>query len=96
MRRHLEHHIESRLCERVKALGGIPYKFTSPQRRSVPDRMCAMPGGRIVFVECKAPGKKPTEKQLLEHARLRKLGFCVEVVDTYERVHEVFPILGKW
>lgn len=35
----LEKHIEAHLVKRVKEHGGIAYKFTSPQRRSVPDRL---------------------------------------------------------
>ena len=31
--------IEEHLVKKVKANGGIAYKFTSPQRRSVPDRL---------------------------------------------------------
>lgn len=35
----------------------------------------------IQFTELKAPGKKPTEAQEREHARLRMLGFKVNVKD---------------
>lgn len=35
----LEKVIEAHLVKRVKEQGGIAYKFTSPQRRSVPDRL---------------------------------------------------------
>jgi hypothetical protein len=35
----LEKQIEAYLVKRVKEAGGIAYKFTSPQRRSVPDRL---------------------------------------------------------
>lgn len=40
----------------------------------------------ISFVELKATGKKPTEGQLREHARLRALGFDVHVLDSKEDV----------
>lgn len=43
----LEKKIEERLRTRVeKVLGGIAFKFTSPNRRSVPDRLVLLPGGR--------------------------------------------------
>lgn len=35
----LEKTIEAHLVKRVKERGGVAYKFTSPQRRSVPDRL---------------------------------------------------------
>ncbi len=38
-------------------------------------------GAAITFTECKAPGKKPTPLQERVHARLRALGFTVNVVD---------------
>ena len=45
-----------------------------------------LPGGRIVFVEVKAPGKGPTELQERDHWRRRKLGCEVWVIDNIEDV----------
>ncbi|EHE4123973.1 VRR-NUC domain-containing protein [Salmonella enterica subsp. enterica serovar Bareilly] len=72
--------IEKHLVAEVKKAGGVAYKFISPGRRSVPDRLVLLPGGRLVFVECKAPGKEPRANQLREHERLRALGFTVMVL----------------
>ncbi|EEP0571363.1 VRR-NUC domain-containing protein, partial [Salmonella enterica] len=47
-----------------------------------PDRIVLLPGGRLVFVECKAPGKAPRADQGREHERLRALGFTVVVLDS--------------
>lgn len=80
----LEKDIESALCARVKSLGGLCEKFVSPGRRSVPDRIVTLPGGAIVFVEVKAPGKKPTDLQERDHARRKALGFRVVVIDSME------------
>lgn len=80
----LEKFIEAALVRRVKELGGICEKFTSPGRRSVPDRIVTLPGGRIVFVEVKAPGKKPTELQDRDHWRRRRLGCEVVVINNIE------------
>lgn len=74
--------IEKHLVAEVKRAGGHAYKFVSPGRRGVPDRIVLLPGGRIVFVECKAPGQKPRSEQLREHERLRALGFNVVVLDS--------------
>lgn len=51
-----ESSIKRHLLAQVKAAGGTAYKFTSPWRRSVPNSFVLLPGGRAVFVECKAPG----------------------------------------
>ncbi|EMS0143634.1 VRR-NUC domain-containing protein [Escherichia coli] len=82
--------IEKHLVAEVKKAGGVVFKFVSPGHRSVPDRIVLLPGGRIVFVECKAPGKPPRPDQLREHERLRKLGFTVVVLDSKE-LTEVLP-----
>jgi len=74
--------IEKHLVTEVKKAGGIAYKFLSPGRRAVPDRLVLLPGGRAVFVECKAPGEKPRPEQLREHERLRALGLTVVVLDS--------------
>ncbi len=86
----LEKTIEQALYRRVVVLGGLCEKFTSPNRRSVPDRIVTLPGGRVVFVECKAPGKKPTVKQSADHARRRALGCDVRVIDSLDAV-KAFP-----
>jgi hypothetical protein len=80
----LEKTIEAALVRRVTKLGGLCEKFVSPGRRSVPDRIVTLPGGRIVFIEVKAPGKYPTELQERDHARRRKLGCEVWVIDSIE------------
>ncbi len=86
----LEEDVENALVRRVKKLGGTAEKFTSPGRRSVPDRLVTMPDGSIIFVELKAPGKKPTEKQARDHERRRKMGCDVRVIDSVEAAR-AFP-----
>ena len=94
-----ESQIETYLRERVEAIGGICYKFMSPGRKNVPDRLVLLPGAivgyykdkeattaRPVFIELKAPGKKPTPGQLREHKRLRCMGYSVFVIDSKEGV----------
>lgn len=82
----LEKTIEAYLVKRIHALGGECEKFTSPARRSVPDRIVTMPKGRIIFVELKSPGKKATELQERDHQRRREMGFDVRVIDSKEGV----------
>ena len=63
--------IEAAVCRHAKSKGMDCYKFTSPSRRSVPDRMFIY-RGRVFFIEFKAPGKKPTPGQEREIERIRK------------------------
>lgn len=80
----MERDVEAVLVRAVKAAGGTAYKFVSPGHDGVPDRMCVFPGGGIVFVELKAPGKSPTPLQMRQIQRLRSLGCRVEVIDSKE------------
>lgn len=88
-----ESKIETHLREQIEAIGGLCYKFVSPGRRNVPDRIVLLPAiyelcdPRTIFVELKAPGKKPTLGQSREHERLRRFGFQVEVLDSIEAVN---------
>lgn len=89
-----ERHIERYLVDRVKSFGGIAYKFTSPQRVNVPDRIVVMPGGTLIFVELKSPGCKPNPAQRREHERLRELGQRVEVIDSLAGVDALLEGFG--
>lgn len=85
-----EKQIEMALVYRVKELGGLCEKFVSPGRRSVPDRLVTLPGGKIFFVELKAPGNKPTGAQQRDHARRRALGCDVRVINNMDDAN-AFP-----
>ena len=87
MRNLRERDIERYFVRKVEAAGGVAEKFSSPNRRHVPDRIvtCRRPN-TIHFAELKAPGEKPTEGQKRDHARRRAKGFKVFVLDSYEAV----------
>jgi hypothetical protein len=78
--------IEQKLAAAVKQAGGVALKFVSPGFDGMPDRLVLLPGGRIAFVEVKAPGKKPRPLQLARHRLLRKLGFQVYIIDNADQI----------
>ena len=84
-----ESQLEQKLVSHITKLGGIAYKFSSPNRRSVPDRLCVMPNGRAFFVELKTKGKTPTALQQHEHETLRALGHTVLVIDNIGDVYAI-------
>lgn len=47
----------------------------------MPDRIIILPGGKMGFVEVKAPGQKPRPLQNLQHNKLRNLDVPVYVLD---------------
>ena len=73
----------------VKEIGGLALKFVSPGYDGVPDRIVLLPGGKIGFVEVKAPGEKPRPLQLARHRLLRRLGFKVFVLDNPQQIGEI-------
>lgn len=73
--------LEQKFMAAVRGAGGIALKFTSPGFDGVPDRLALLPGGRMAFVEVKAPGEKPRSLQEARHRLLRRLGFRVYVLD---------------
>jgi hypothetical protein len=79
----LEKDIERSVVEWAKRRGWWVRKFTSPARRSAPDRIFAYKG-RVVFIEFKAHGKKPTPLQAKEHEDMRAAGLDVHVFDDAE------------
>lgn len=88
-----EQRIERQLVQQVSKLGGLALKFVSPGMAGVPDRLLLFPGGKAVFVETKAPGKKPRPLQLHRHEQLRALGFRVFVIDEMKQIREVLDDL---
>lgn len=50
-----------------------------------PDVMFLGYGGKILFIEFKAPGKLPTPKQEIKIKLLRELGFEVAVCDSVDK-----------
>ena len=88
----LEKAIERRLKREVEktVLGAACMKWVCPGYSGVPDRIILLPGGKIVFVELKAPGKHERARQEYVHTRLRKLGFDVfPSIDSPAKVDEV-------
>lgn len=82
----LEKQIESYLVREVRKLGGLAYKFSSPGKRSVPDRLCLFPTGLVAFVELKRPGKKATMAQAREIKKIQQRGVIALVIDSKPRV----------
>ena len=85
-----EQGLERKIAGICRRYGGISLKWVSPGFTGVPDRICFLPKGKIVFVEVKAPGRKdgtsPRQKRVAEI--LTVLGQRVITVNSAEDFEE--------
>lgn len=86
--------IEQKLVGAVKSMGGLCPKLISPGLDGMPDRLVLLPGGKLAFVEVKAPGLRPRPLQQARHGMLRRLGFKVFVLDNAEGINTVLSVMG--
>lgn len=76
----------------AKKAGFLHRKVVYQGRRGAPDDWYFGPGGRLIVIEHKRPGKEPSEQQAREHRRFRALGFDVRTVSTVAQARRVFEI----
>lgn len=75
----LEKTIERWLGEKIKKLGGLWLKFTSPGRTGVPDRILILKG-QVLFVEMKAEGGTLSAVQKATFKAMNTAGVTIHVV----------------
>ena len=88
-----EKDIEKALVRAVKAKGGMCVKLTSAGTDGLPDRLLLMIGGRVAFVEVKAPKQKPRPLQVAMMRKLERLGFKCFVIDDISQIKEVLDAI---
>ena len=81
-----ESFVEKKFAAEVKKRGGLAVKFVSPGFNGVPDRLVLFPGGRMAFVELKAPGETMRPLQQYRARQLTALCFHVYTVDRKEMI----------
>lgn len=81
-----ESELEAIFVKRVKKAGGRAYKFTSPGRRGMPDRIALFPGGRVFMVELKTPEGRLSIHQRGVIAEFARLGTPVAVLRTVAEI----------
>jgi len=91
----LEKQIEKKVCDYAKSQGMLTYKFTSPARMAVPDRLLITVTGTVFFIEFKQTGKKPTPAQEREHLRLMEQNVKIFVVDDVDKGKDVINYMNN-
>ena len=80
--------VEVHLMARAEDLGGRAIKLLPWVMRGLPDRLVLLPGGRVWFVETKAPGKVLKSHQVRWKEWLVAMEFNWAMLDTREKVDE--------
>jgi hypothetical protein len=75
-----ESEVENHFVWTIERMGGKTYKFTSPGRKGVADRIACLPDGQTWFVELKTKGGRLSALQKLfaeDMARLQQNYACL-------------------
>lgn len=83
----MEKDLEAYVGRAVRKRGGLWLKWVSPGCTGVPDRILAMPGGIIAFVEMKQDGGRVSRRQAYMLDKLRRMGFQAYVIFDKEQAH---------
>lgn len=90
----LERELEEYFVNRAQSAGMLAFKFTSSGQAGVPDRIL-IANGRVLFVELKAPGKKPRPLQIETVRRMRRHGafcYCISSREQVDRM--IYDLIG--
>ena len=87
-----EKSIEKYLIEQAEANGLLCLKYSNPNMVGYPDRLLLLPGGRVVWVELKSKGRKPTKIQQIRIAELIGMGHLVKVIDNKADIDELIKL----
>ena len=92
----LEKEIENHLEWIVERMGGKSWKFTSPGRKGVADRVVSLPDGNTWFVELKTKGGRLSVLQKMFMSDMALLNQKYACLWTIEQVDEwLKPITTK-
>ncbi len=92
----LEKTIERHIAKYAKNKGIITYKFSSPAKRSVPDRIfIAPPNGNIIFIEFKQKNRSLSKLQSFTFNLLLKSGCKVYLVDSIESGKKIIDAMSN-
>ena len=82
----LESDIERYLVRRTIEHGGVAYKWVSPGRVGVADRIVLLPGGVVWFVELKTATGRLSPWQKVFAADMARMGMNYRVIKSKEEV----------
>ena len=88
-----ESKIEKHFKDEVQRIGGLSYKFVSPNNRGVSDQIAIWPDGKVSFVELKSPTGRRSALQMEFENEVRELGHdymtCFGIADVNAFIRDV-------
>jgi hypothetical protein len=87
--------VENHFVWAVERAGGKAYKFTSPGRKGVADRIACMPDGSTWFVELKTKGGRLSVLQKMFMSDMATLNQQYACLWTKEQIDEWIKTLPK-
>ena len=68
-------------------------KYSNANVTGYPDRLVCCINGKVIWVELKSKGKKPTKLQEIRHQELKRMGHEVWVISTKEMVDRLISLV---
>lgn len=87
--------VENHFIWAVERIGGKTYKFTSPGRKGVADRIACLPDGSTWFVELKTKGGRLSALQKMFMSDMALLNQRYACLWTTEQVDEFIKTLSR-
>ena len=88
-----ESELEKRLKIKIEHIGGLCWKFISPNCAGVPDRIIIIPDGKIIFAELKTDIGVVAPLQQYRIDQLRALGCYARIIRGRKSVDELLEEL---
>lgn len=85
----LESKIQTAVITQLKKAGWVVDKSVQHSHNGWPDITAYKFPGRVLFIEVKRPGEKPTQLQKYWHSRLKTMGFDCHVIDDVEQLNDL-------
>lgn len=78
----LENFIQKAIRKWLAKMGWWSIRLRAVDPTGMPDLMNLKEGGQVWFIEVKRPGEQPSEIQKLRIAKLKAMGFRVDIMDS--------------
>lgn len=88
--------IEQAFCKYAKGKGCQALKLVILRKKGFPDRTVFCPKGRVLFIEFKRIGKKPSPAQIIMKKLLESLGFEYHVCDRIGQAEGILEEFLEW